>query len=150
MTVTKTAAKSVSLPVGSATALLAYANDAGNWSGTPYTGAGNVNFGKSTAGYIAKLVAAGYVESHGEGDDAYISFTDAGIDAALQLGASDSINAYRSTPVEVAPKPVKVCKKDPSHGEHRITKSGSYCYICDRIVAERQKAERAAAKAAAK
>src|SRR4051812_26059957 len=45
---------------------------------------------------------------------------------------------------------VKVCKKDPSHGEHRVTKSGSYCYMCDRILAERQKAERAAAKVAAK
>lgn len=43
---------------------------------------------------------------------------------------------------------VKVCKKDPTHGEHRLTKSGSYCYACDRIVAERQKAARAAAKVA--
>ncbi len=51
--------------------------------------------------------------------------------------------------VEAAPaKPVKVCKKDPSHGEHRVTKTGSYCYACDRIVAERQKAERAAVRAA--
>ncbi len=53
-----------------------------------------------------------------------------------------------ATFVPVEAKPVKVCKKDTSHGEHRITKSGSYCYACDRIVAERQKAERAAAKAA--
>jgi hypothetical protein len=51
-------------------------------------------------------------------------------------------------PADVPAKPGKVCKKDPTHGEHRVTKSGSYCYACDRIVAERQKAERAAAKAA--
>lgn len=42
---------------------------------------------------------------------------------------------------------VKVCKKDASH-EWRVTKSGGYCYTCDRVVAERQKAERAAAKTA--
>jgi hypothetical protein len=62
--------------------------------------------------------------------------------------AASAKAAASFAPVEA--KPVKVCKKDPTHGEHRITKSGSYCYACDRIVAERQKAERAAAKAAAK
>lgn len=50
-----------------------------------------------------------------------------------------------TAPVE-APA-VKVCKKDPSH-EWRVTKSGGYCYTEDRVIAERQKAERAAARAA--
>ena len=69
---------------------------------------------------------------------------------ALVLGAPEWLAQYRSTPAEVeAPKPAKVCKKDASHGEHRVTKSGSYCFACDRVVAESQKAERAAAKAAA-
>lgn len=53
------------------------------------------------------------------------------------LGAEVALHAASL----VAPKPaVKVCKKDASHGEHRVTKTGSYCYPCDRIAAEAQKA----------
>lgn len=56
--------------------------------------------------------------------------------------------AVEASKEEVA-KPVKVCKKNPSHGEHRVTRTGSYCYPCDRIVAEKQNAERRAARLAA-
>lgn len=93
--VTKAAAKKVGLPVGSATALLAYANDAGNWGGNPWVN-GNVNFGKSTGGYIGKLVAAGMITLGGgeDGEETFIIFTPAGVEAALALGASDSIKLY--------------------------------------------------------
>ena len=40
---------------------------------------------------------------------------------------------------------LKVCKHGADH-EWRVTKSGGYCYTCDRIVAEAQKAARLAAK----
>ena len=47
------------------------------------------------------------------------------------------------------PEPgVKVCAK-PGHGAHRVTKSGSYCYACDRIAAGDDEAT-AIAKAEAK
>lgn len=57
-----------------------------------------------------------------------------------------SASASAAATFAAAP-PVKVCTKDPCH-EWRVTKSGGYCYTEDRIIAERQKAERAAAKAA--
>ncbi len=84
------------------------------------------------------------VEARAEGDAiAYLT------SAGKWRAASAKAAATFAPVVEAAPaKPVKVCKKDPSHGEHRVTKTGSYCYACDRIVAERQKAERAAARAA--
>ena len=41
----------------------------------------------------------------------------------------------------------KVCKKGDDH-EFRTTASGQYCYTCDRVAAEAQRAARAAAKAA--
>jgi len=45
--------------------------------------------------------------------------------------------------------PVPHCKKVAEHGPLRVTARGSrYCIHCDRIVAARQKAERAAAKEA--
>lgn len=60
-----------------------------------------------------------------------------------ELGAAVAQHAASLVaPVEAT----KICKKDASHGPHRVTKSGSYCYACDRIVAEAQKAARAAAK----
>lgn len=92
--VTKAAAKKVGLPVGSATALLAFAKDAGNWGGNPLVG-GNVDFGRSNPGYITKLVAAGYVITTEDDGDVYLHFTPAGIDAALALGAPESLNNYR-------------------------------------------------------
>lgn len=166
-TITRTAAKSVQLPVGSATALVAYANDAANWSGNPWVN-GNVNFGKATGGYMTKLVAAGYITLGTDGEETFISFTDAGIDAALALGADASIDAYRTATPEAKPAKTEVkvvsevgntirglvtveltrtCRKGADH-EFRVTNSGSYCYTCDRAAAEAQKAARAAAKAA--
>ena len=60
-----------------------------------------------------------------------------------ELLGLDTIHTVKE---EAPAKAAKVCKKDASHGEHRVTKSGSYCYACDRIVAEAQKAARQAAK----
>lgn len=157
MTVTKTAAKNVNLPVGSATALLSWANDAGNWSGQPMV---NDTFGKSTGGYVAKLVAAGLVEAIEDGEETFVRFTTEGVKVALALGADDSFRIeYPETsdddeaeevgttiiglPTVAAPK--KACKNGEDH-EFRVTKSGSYCYTCDRVAAEAQKAARAAAK----
>lgn len=172
-TITRSAAKKVGLPVGSATALLAYAQDAANWSGCPWVN-GNVNFGKATGGYINKLQAAGYIVLGTDGDETFITFTPAGIDAAEALGADlgylrddegDAMEpAEEATP---APKKAEVkvvaevgntirglttvelsrtCRKGANH-EFRVTNSGTYCYTCDRIAAEAQKAERAAKKA---
>lgn len=167
MTVSKSAAKSVNLPVGSATALLTWANDASNWSGAPMV---NDTFGRSTGGYVAKLVAAGMVTAIEDGEETFVSFTPEGIKAALALGANDSFLVYYTSKDEAA-KPAKrevkvvaevgetiqglttvelnkVCKNGANH-EFRVTQSGSYCYTCDRIAAEAQKAARAAAKEAA-
>lgn len=36
----------------------------------------------------------------------------------------------------------KICTKYPSHGPHRVTKTGSYCYTCDRMAAEQEKEKR--------
>ena len=142
MTVSKTAAKSVSLPVGSATALLAWANDAGNWSGSPMV---NDTFGRSTGGYVAKLVAAGMVTTCEDGEETFVSFTEAGITAAEQLGADLSFLKAADPHGLNEAAPAKKASKHEGH-EIRITKSGSYCYTCDRVAAEAQKAARAAAK----
>lgn len=82
---------------------------------------------------------------------------DRAVAAANQLGESATVTTpggkvVHTVTVEVTPvsvEQVKICKKDATHGAHRVTKSGSYCYACDRLVAEAQKAARAAAKVAA-
>lgn len=84
------------------------------------------------------------------GDDSdWWALTELGAAVALHAASlvvtADDERTRQNTPAEVAPA-VKVCKKDASHGEHRVTRTGSYCYACDRIAAEAQKAARAAAK----
>jgi hypothetical protein len=82
---------------------------------------------------------------------------DRAVKAANQLGesavvttpAGKVVHTVTVEPTITEVTTVKVCKKDASHGAHRVTKSGSYCYACDRVVAEAQKAARAAAKVAA-
>lgn len=93
---------------------------------------------KSVAGVLNGTAKAGLWDvAPGEaGDDSdFWSLTELGAEVAHHAAAL------------AAPKPaVKVCRKDASHGEHRVTKTGSYCYACDRIAAEAAKAARAAAK----
>lgn len=72
-------------------------------------------------------------------------------DLAGAISYRTSSGAWRAASAKAAAtfaeaKPAPGCKKDASH-EWRVTKSGGYCYTCDRIVAEAQKAARAAAKA---
>jgi hypothetical protein len=81
----ETIAKALNLPVGSATAFVAYAQDAGNWSGNPWVN-GNVNFGRATGGYIKKLVESGLVELGSDGEETYLIFTPAGVEAAAVAG----------------------------------------------------------------
>lgn len=69
-------------------------------------------------------------ESH-NGVSTWWSLTALGAEVALLAAA------------EEAPAPAK--KGHEGH-EFRTTKSGGYCYTCDRAAAERQKAARAAAK----
>lgn len=81
-------------------------------------------------------------------------------------GGGDPEDLLGEQPVEVEEAPAKEEKPVPScsktdewvdregnthtgpHGPHKVTGKGHYCYPCDRIVAERQKAERRAAKEA--
>lgn len=82
--------------------------------------------------------------------------------SALAAVAPTVPTSRRVAQAAPAPAPApKVCTKTTpwinkgvevtgEHGEHRITRTGSYCYACDRIVAEKQNAERRAAKAAGK
>ncbi len=64
---------------------LAYARDAGNWSGTPLVG-GNVGGGKEERGNLTQLKRAGLIETFQDSGDAWISFTDAGKSLAAQHG----------------------------------------------------------------
>lgn len=54
------------------------------------------------------------------------------------------VHAYAKPIVEAS---TKTCRKDASH-EYRTTKSGGYCYTCDRIAFEGERARREAAKQA--
>jgi hypothetical protein len=56
---------------------LAYARDAGNWSGTPLIG-GNVGGSVADRGNLTQLKRAGLIETHRASGDAWIMFTDAG------------------------------------------------------------------------
>lgn len=64
---------------------LAYAKDAGNWSGTPMIG-GNVVGSKEDRGNITQLKRAGLIRTfRSEGND-FIEFTEAGKSYAREFG----------------------------------------------------------------
>lgn len=64
---------------------IAYAKDAGNWSGTPLVG-GNVGGGKEERGNLTDLKRKGLIVT-GEADgDVWVSFTLAGVDYAKAHG----------------------------------------------------------------
>ena len=66
---------------------LAYAKDAGNWSGTPLVG-GNVGGSKEERGNLTQLKRAGLVETFKDDGQTWLSFTEAGRVLAAQHGIS--------------------------------------------------------------
>jgi hypothetical protein len=57
---------------------LTYADDAGNWGGTPWVCEGNHQLTAEQRGNLTQLKKAGLLRTVGEGRDAYIEFTVAG------------------------------------------------------------------------
>jgi len=60
---------------------LAYARDAGNWSGTPLVGGS-----KEERGNLTQLKQAGFIKTFNDGADTWIDFTAAGRSLAAQHG----------------------------------------------------------------
>ncbi len=84
---------------------LAYARDAGNWSGNPLIG-GNVGGSKEDRGNITQLKRAGLITtSEHERGLAYISFTAEGIALAAQHGIEMALakceRCWRSGPAQI-------------------------------------------------
>ena len=73
----------------SLTVFLAYARDAGNWSGTPLVG-GNVGGSKEERGNLTQLKRAGLITTQQEGKDSWLFFTEAGKALAAEHGISIS------------------------------------------------------------
>ena len=64
---------------------VAYAKDAGNWSGTPLVG-GNVGGGKEERGNLTQLKKAGLITTFVSEGSTWIDFTAAGKEFATTLG----------------------------------------------------------------
>lgn len=64
---------------------LAYAEDAGNWSGTPLVG-GNVGGSREDNGNLTQLKKAGLISTFEYAGDVFIKFTDAGVALAAEHG----------------------------------------------------------------
>lgn len=64
---------------------LAYAKDAGNWSGTPMVG-GNVGGTKEERGNLTQLKRAGLISTFRDDGCDWVSFTDAGKAYAAENG----------------------------------------------------------------
>ena len=64
---------------------LAYAKDAGNWSGTPCVGC-NVGGTKEERGNLTQLKKAGLIQTFFSDGDTFIQFTDAGRALAAKHG----------------------------------------------------------------
>jgi hypothetical protein len=75
MTITETSLK----------VFLAYARDAGNWSGTPLVG-GNVGGGTAERGNLTQLKQAGLITTFYDEGCTWITFTDAGKALAASNG----------------------------------------------------------------
>ena len=81
------AARTVEITDASKTVFIEYANDAGNWSGSPLVG-GNVGGTKEERGNLTQLKKAGLIETAFEKSDrtTWLYFTPAGIAYAATLG----------------------------------------------------------------
>lgn len=66
---------------------LAYAKDAGNWSGTPLVG-GNVGGTRSEQGNLTQLKQAGLITTSKSDGEVWVSFTPAGFALAAEHGIS--------------------------------------------------------------
>lgn len=66
---------------------LAYARDAGNWSGSPLVG-GNVGGSKEDRGNLTQLKQAGLLTTDTDEGCTWINFTDAGKTLAAEHGVS--------------------------------------------------------------
>ena len=64
---------------------LAYAKDAGNWSGTPLIG-GNVGGSKEEPGNLAQLKRAGLIQTFRSDGDDFVEFTEEGRKLAASHG----------------------------------------------------------------
>lgn len=64
---------------------LAYARDAGNWSGTPCIG-GNVGGGRSERGNLTQLKKAGLITTFNSDRCDFVAFTDKGKKFAATMG----------------------------------------------------------------
>lgn len=75
----------MSLTISSHDLFMAYAEDAGNWSGMPLVG-GNVPATKEAAGNLTDLKRKGFITTFQDAGEAWICFTDAGIAYAEKHG----------------------------------------------------------------
>lgn len=64
---------------------LAYANDAGNWSGQPLVG-GNVGGGPEERGNLTQLKRAGLIKTFVDEGDTWLYFTTEGVALAAEHG----------------------------------------------------------------
>ena len=64
---------------------LAYAHDAGNWSGVPLVG-GNVGGDRAERGNLTQLKIAGLIETDTDEGNTWLYFTDAGKALAAEHG----------------------------------------------------------------
>jgi hypothetical protein len=64
---------------------LAYARDAGNWSGTPCVG-GNVGGSKEDRGNLTQLKRAGLIKTFNSDGCTFVQFTDTGRKLAAEHG----------------------------------------------------------------
>jgi hypothetical protein len=75
----------VNITDASKAVFIAYAKDAGNWSGTPLVG-GNVGGSKGERGNLTQLKRAGLINTVRDEGCIWIYFTDAGKAYAKELG----------------------------------------------------------------
>lgn len=62
-----------------------FANDAGNWNGSPLI-AGNIVLSAADCGNLTDLKKKGLLITEGNGENAWIVFTKAGVDLMGELG----------------------------------------------------------------
>lgn len=79
---------SSTLTAASLEVFLLYADDAPNWSGTPWVSEGNIQTDKQMRGNLSDLVKKGLIQIRGMGGSQYIVFTEAGKTLASQHGMS--------------------------------------------------------------